>query len=106
MRVIEIMGIEQARKWGVCTMNEFREFVGLKKFSDFKEWNRTGDIAVRFLAGLENDSVPFGCILNLALVHRKSQNSSINISTISSFMCVYLFSSGRICLILLFGRSA
>jgi len=47
MRVVEIMGIEQARKWGVCTMNEFREFVGLKKYDSFKEWNPTGDIAVR-----------------------------------------------------------
>jgi linoleate 10R-lipoxygenase len=53
MRVVEIMGIEQARKWGVCTMNEFREFVGLKKYGSFKEWNPTGDIAVSFLASLE-----------------------------------------------------
>lgn len=30
LRVIEIMGIQQARNWGVCTMNEFREFLGLK----------------------------------------------------------------------------
>ena len=39
LRVIEILGIEQARKWGVCTMNEFRQFLGLKTFSTFKEWN-------------------------------------------------------------------
>jgi len=25
------MGIEQARQWGVCTMNEFRKFLGLKR---------------------------------------------------------------------------
>jgi len=25
------MGIEQARKWGVCTMNEFRKYLGLKR---------------------------------------------------------------------------
>lgn len=24
MRVIEIMGIEQARKWGACSLNDFR----------------------------------------------------------------------------------
>lgn len=30
MRLHEIMGIEQNRKWGVCTMNEFRKFLGLK----------------------------------------------------------------------------
>ncbi|KAF8209473.1 heme peroxidase [Mycena galopus ATCC 62051] len=39
LRVIEIMGILQARQWGVCTMNEFREFLGLKTFSTFEEWN-------------------------------------------------------------------
>ena len=31
LRVIEIMGIQQARQWGVCTMNEFRQFLGLKR---------------------------------------------------------------------------
>jgi hypothetical protein len=25
------MGIEQSRQWGVCTMNEFRKFLGLKR---------------------------------------------------------------------------
>jgi linoleate 10R-lipoxygenase len=25
LRVVEIMGIEQARSWGVCTLNEFRK---------------------------------------------------------------------------------
>lgn len=45
LRVIEIMGMEQARKWGVCTMNEFRKFLGLRPFSSFKEWNSDEDIA-------------------------------------------------------------
>ncbi|KAK7681445.1 hypothetical protein QCA50_015537 [Cerrena zonata] len=45
LRVIEIMGMEQARKWGVCTMNEFRKFLGLKPFASFKEWNSDEDIA-------------------------------------------------------------
>lgn len=31
LRIIEIMGIEQARQWGVCSMNEFRKFLGLKR---------------------------------------------------------------------------
>ena len=31
LRVIEIMGLQQARQWGVCTMNEFRQFLGLKR---------------------------------------------------------------------------
>ena len=39
LRVIEILGIQQARAWGVCTMNEFRQYLGLKKFNTFKEWN-------------------------------------------------------------------
>ena len=33
LRIVEIMGIQQARKWGVCTMNEFRHFLGLKRMS-------------------------------------------------------------------------
>lgn len=47
MKAVEVMGIKQARKWGVCTMNEFRQFIGLKRFESFEEWNPTGDIAVR-----------------------------------------------------------
>ncbi|KAI0789558.1 heme peroxidase [Abortiporus biennis] len=39
LRVVEIMAMEQARKWGVCTMNEFRKFLKLKTFSTFEEWN-------------------------------------------------------------------
>lgn len=31
LRVIEIMGIEQGRAWGACSLNEFRKFVGLKR---------------------------------------------------------------------------
>ncbi|KAJ7704765.1 heme peroxidase [Mycena rosella] len=45
LRVIEIMGILQARQWGVCTMNEFRQFLGLKQFEDFEEWNPDPAIA-------------------------------------------------------------
>ncbi|KAI0313699.1 heme peroxidase [Amylostereum chailletii] len=39
LRVIEILSIEQARSWGTCSMNEFRQFIGLKPYADFKEWN-------------------------------------------------------------------
>ncbi|KAF7300907.1 Heme peroxidase [Mycena kentingensis (nom. inval.)] len=39
LRVIEIMGILQARQWGVCTMNEFRSFMGLKPFVEWGEWS-------------------------------------------------------------------
>ena len=38
LRVIEIMGMDQARRWGVCSMNEFRKFLGLKQFDSFEEW--------------------------------------------------------------------
>ncbi|KDN41575.1 hypothetical protein RSAG8_07376, partial [Rhizoctonia solani AG-8 WAC10335] len=45
LRIIEIMGMEQARKWGVCTMNEFRKYLGLKTFGTFEEWNSNPVIA-------------------------------------------------------------
>ncbi|KAF5381614.1 hypothetical protein D9615_005503 [Tricholomella constricta] len=39
LRVIEILGIEQSRSWGTCSLNEFRKFLGLKPYKNFKEWN-------------------------------------------------------------------
>ncbi|KXN87397.1 Psi-producing oxygenase A [Leucoagaricus sp. SymC.cos] len=45
MRLNEIMGIEQSRRWGVCSLNEFRKFLGLKPFSTFLEWNSDPEIA-------------------------------------------------------------
>ncbi|KAL0959661.1 hypothetical protein HGRIS_011363 [Hohenbuehelia grisea] len=45
LRLVEIMGIEQARRWGVCTMNEFRKYLGLKEFESFEEWNPDPEIA-------------------------------------------------------------
>lgn len=45
MRVIEILGIEQAREWGCCSLNEFRAFLGLKKYSTFEEWNPDPEVA-------------------------------------------------------------
>ncbi|CUA76356.1 prostaglandin-endoperoxide synthase 2 [Rhizoctonia solani] len=44
-KVVEILGIEQARRWGVCSMNEFRIRMGLKPFATFEEWNRDPVIA-------------------------------------------------------------
>lgn len=39
-RPIEILGMLTARKdWALCTMNEFRHFLGLKTYSSFSEWN-------------------------------------------------------------------
>jgi linoleate 10R-lipoxygenase len=31
MKLNEVMGIEQNRRWGVCSLNEFRKFLGLKR---------------------------------------------------------------------------
>ena len=31
LRVIEILGIRSSRQWGVCSLNEFRKFMGLKR---------------------------------------------------------------------------
>lgn len=45
LRVIEILGIEQARKWGCCSLNDFRRFLGLKPYSTFEEWNPDPKIA-------------------------------------------------------------
>jgi len=39
LRIIEVMGITQARKWGTCSFNEFRRYLGLRPYKDFDEWN-------------------------------------------------------------------
>jgi len=45
MRVIEILGIEQSRAWGCATLNEFRQFLGLKPYATFEEWNPNQEVA-------------------------------------------------------------
>ncbi|PIL31281.1 cytochrome P450 [Ganoderma sinense ZZ0214-1] len=45
LRLVEMLGMVQARQWGVCTMNEFRQFLGLKQFDTFEEWNSDPEIA-------------------------------------------------------------
>ncbi|KAH9056259.1 linoleate diol synthase [Lactarius vividus] len=45
MRLHEIMGIEANRRWGVCTLNEFRKYLGLKPYTTFLEWNSDKEIA-------------------------------------------------------------
>ncbi|KAF8634588.1 hypothetical protein AX17_004177 [Amanita inopinata Kibby_2008] len=45
MRLNEIMGIEQNRKWGVCSLNDFRKYLGLKPYKSFLEWNSDPEIA-------------------------------------------------------------
>ncbi|KAG2338641.1 heme peroxidase [Suillus weaverae] len=45
MRLHEIMGIEANRAWGVCSLNDFRKFLGLKAYSSFLEWNPNHEVA-------------------------------------------------------------
>ena len=45
LRVIEIMGIEQAREWQMCTLNEFRKYFNLTQYKSFKDINPDPDIA-------------------------------------------------------------
>ena len=53
LRIIEMLGMEQARSWGVCTFNEFRKFLGLKVLESFEEWNPDPEIAVGRHLGLD-----------------------------------------------------
>src|SRR5690606_21563888 len=45
MKLIEVLGIEQARQWKCATLNEFREFFGLKAYNEFEEINSDPAIA-------------------------------------------------------------
>ncbi|KAG2157761.1 heme peroxidase [Suillus bovinus] len=45
MRLHEVMGIEANRAWGVCSLNDFRKFLGLKKYNSFLEWNPNHEVA-------------------------------------------------------------
>ncbi|KAJ7621147.1 heme peroxidase [Roridomyces roridus] len=57
LRVIEVLGINQARKWGACSMNDFRRFLGLKPYASFEEWNpdvQVADAAAKLYKDIEN----------------------------------------------------
>ncbi|KAH8587872.1 prostaglandin G/H synthase 2/cyclooxygenase 2, pgh2/cox2 [Bisporella sp. PMI_857] len=45
LRVVEILGILQARKWGMASLNEFRHFFGLKKHESMEDINPDPEIA-------------------------------------------------------------
>ncbi|TGZ79433.1 heme peroxidase [Ascodesmis nigricans] len=45
LKLVEVMGIEQTRKWKVASLNEFREFFGLKKHATFEDINPDPEIA-------------------------------------------------------------
>ena len=52
MKVIELMGIEQSRQWGTCSLNEFRRFMGLKPYDSFAEWNPDPEVHVSIYLSL------------------------------------------------------
>ncbi|PPQ95917.1 hypothetical protein CVT26_016140 [Gymnopilus dilepis] len=82
LRLVEMMGIEQARTWGLCTMNEFRAFLGLKQFESFEEWNPDPQIAgaARRL---------YGHIDNLELYTGLQAESTMPLTDGSRFACGY-----------------
>ncbi|TDZ65292.1 Psi-producing oxygenase A [Colletotrichum trifolii] len=45
LKIVEILGINQARKWQVASLNEFRGFFGLKRYESFADINSDRDIA-------------------------------------------------------------
>ncbi|KAK4442291.1 heme peroxidase [Podospora aff. communis PSN243] len=45
LRIVEILGIKQARKWQVASLNEFRDFFGLKRHDTFSDINSDPEIA-------------------------------------------------------------
>ena len=45
LRAVEILGITQARRWNVGSLNEFRKFFGLKAHDTFEEINSDPDVA-------------------------------------------------------------
>ncbi|KAK3389209.1 heme peroxidase [Podospora didyma] len=45
LKIVEVLGIKQARKWQVASLNEFRAFFGLKRHETFKDINSDPEIA-------------------------------------------------------------
>lgn len=50
LRVIEVLGIAQARGWRVATLNEFRQHFGLKKHAAFEDINPDPAVARKLMA--------------------------------------------------------
>ncbi|KAF5372301.1 hypothetical protein D9615_009236 [Tricholomella constricta] len=87
LRLVEVMGIEQSRAWGVCTMNEFRKFLGLKQFETFEDWNPDPEIAAaaRRL---------YGHVDNLELYTGLQAESTMPLTDGSRFACGYTTTRG------------
>ncbi|KAK7510648.1 fatty acid oxygenase [Phyllosticta citriasiana] len=45
LKAVEIMGMQQSRKWGLATLNEFRRFFGLKPHETFEDINSDPKVA-------------------------------------------------------------
>lgn len=45
MKLVEVMGIEQARKWNVATLNEFRAYFGLIPHQSFRDITTNEQVA-------------------------------------------------------------
>ena len=45
LRAVEVLGILQARKWNLATLNEFRAYFNLKKYETFEEINPDSEVA-------------------------------------------------------------
>lgn len=45
MRIIEKLGIQQGRAWGLASFNEFRKFFKLQPFKSFEEINPDPSVA-------------------------------------------------------------
>lgn len=45
LKAVDILGMEQARKWKVATLNEFRKFFGLQPHQTFLDINSDPDVA-------------------------------------------------------------
>ncbi|KAM0810129.1 hypothetical protein AB5N19_10477 [Seiridium cardinale] len=50
MRAIELLGIAQSREWNVATLNEFRQYFGLKRHETFEDINPDPAVAGKLLA--------------------------------------------------------
>ncbi|KAI1336794.1 linoleate diol synthase precursor [Xylariaceae sp. FL0016] len=50
LRIVEVLGMTQARKWHVATLNEFRQHFGLKKHDTFEDINPDPVVASKLMA--------------------------------------------------------
>ncbi|KAI1853021.1 hypothetical protein JX265_012777 [Neoarthrinium moseri] len=50
LRVVEILGVAQARSWHVATLNEFRQHFGLKRHATFEDINPDPVVASKLMA--------------------------------------------------------